>query len=72
MEFFSRTQTKDKTIESIERMEKQFAEKGYGYFAVDKLEGNVIIGLLGINLQTFESDFYAMHRYWLRLKSRNE
>ena len=69
MEFFSRTQTKEQTIEFIDRMQKQFAEKGYCYFAVDKLEDNVLIGFIGINLQTFESDFTPCIDIGWRLKS---
>ncbi len=57
MEFFSNTQTKEQTIEFIERMQKQFTERGYCYFAVDKLEDNQLVGFIGINWQTFESDF---------------
>ena len=69
MEFFSRTQTKEQTIEFIDRMQKQFAEKEYCYFAVDKLEDNVLIGFIGINLQTFESDFTPCIDIGWRLKS---
>ena len=38
-------------------MQKQFLEKGFCYFAVDKLADGEFIGFIGISEQTFESDF---------------
>lgn len=57
MEFFPGLPTKAQTIEFIERMQKQFVEKGFCYFAVDKLEDGEFIGFIGVSEQTFESDF---------------
>ena len=57
MEFFPSTQTRDQTLSFIERMQVQFSEKGFCYFAVDKIQTNELIGFIGINIQTFESDF---------------
>jgi RimJ/RimL family protein N-acetyltransferase len=69
MEFFPSTQTREQTINFIERMQKQFAEKGFCYFAVDKLEDRQLIGFIGINTQTFESDFTPCNDIGWRLKS---
>ncbi|MEO5644752.1 MAG: GNAT family N-acetyltransferase [Bacteroidia bacterium] len=57
MEFFPSVQTKEHTIQFIEKMQKHFVEKGFCYFAVDKLEDGNFIGFIGICEQTFESDF---------------
>src|ERR1700761_6816125 len=57
MEFFPETRTREQTVEFIERMQKQFAEKGFCYFAVDRLDNNDLIGFIGISEQTFEADF---------------
>lgn len=57
MEFFPAVQSKAQTVEFVERMKNQFAEKGFCYFAVDKLEDGMFIGFIGLSEQTFESDF---------------
>jgi RimJ/RimL family protein N-acetyltransferase len=57
MEFFPDVSSKTQTIEFIERMQNQFEEKGFCYFAVDKLEDETFIGFIGLFEQTFESDF---------------
>jgi RimJ/RimL family protein N-acetyltransferase len=57
MEFFPAIQSQTQTIEFIERMQNQFTEKGFCYFAVDKLEDETFIGFIGLSEQTFESDF---------------
>lgn len=57
MEFFPGTKTMEETQAFVERMQKQFDEKGFCYFAVDRLDTGVFIGFVGISEQTFESDF---------------
>jgi RimJ/RimL family protein N-acetyltransferase len=57
MEFFPKVQTEEETQQFIERMQKQFQEKGFCYFAVDKLENQELIGFIGISQQTYEADF---------------
>ncbi|MDP2412294.1 GNAT family N-acetyltransferase [Daejeonella sp.] len=57
MEFFPRITTKAQTVEFIEKMEQQFKEKGYCYFAVDKLENNRFIGFIGLSKKSFEAEF---------------
>lgn len=69
MEFFSYTQTREQTINFIERMQRQFAEKGFCYFAVDKLDNTEHIGFIGVNEQTFEADFTPCIDIGWRLKS---
>ena len=57
MEFFPNVATKKQTVDFVERMQAQFANKGFCYFAVDKLENNEFIGFIGLSEQTFDSEF---------------
>jgi len=57
MEFFPRLATKEETANFIHRMQRQFTDKGFCYFAVDKLENNEFIGFIGLSEQTFEAHF---------------
>jgi RimJ/RimL family protein N-acetyltransferase len=38
-------------------MQNQFQDKGFCYFAVDKLEDNEFIGFIGLSEQTYKADF---------------
>ena len=57
MKHFPSTATEGQTVEFIKRMQAQYAEKGYCYFAVDKLSDGEFIGFIGLSYQTFEADF---------------
>lgn len=57
MQFFPGIQTPQHTAQFIERMQKLFKEKGFCYFAVDKLENHELIGFIGLAEQKFEADF---------------
>lgn len=57
MEFFPTIPTKEQTTEFIQRMTNQLRDKGFCYFAVDKLEDNEFIGFIGLSEQTYEADF---------------
>lgn len=57
MKYFSNRQSLEQTQQFIIRMQNQFADKGYGYFAVDTLEKEEFIGFIGISNQTYEADF---------------
>lgn len=57
MEFFPNTETLEQTQNFIERMQQQFLEKGFCYFAVDELATSNFIGFIGLSEKTFESDF---------------
>jgi len=57
MEFFPRLATKEETANFIQRMQKQWTDKGFCYFAVDKLENSEFIGFIGLSEQTFEAPF---------------
>lgn len=57
MEFFSGVKSYKETEEFVKRMQKQFIQKGYCYFAVEELESVEFIGFIGISEQTFVADF---------------
>lgn len=57
MEFFPGIPTKEQTAEFVERMKKQFEDKKFCYFAVDKLHDSEFIGFIGLSEQTYEADF---------------
>ncbi len=57
MEYFPSIPTYKQTEEFVQRMQQQFLEKGFCYFAVDKLMTNEFIGFVGLSEQTFQSDF---------------
>jgi RimJ/RimL family protein N-acetyltransferase len=57
MEFFPGVLSKEQTFAFIERMQKQYAEKGFCYFAVDKLANHEFIGFIGLSEQTYEAQF---------------
>lgn len=57
MEHFPAIPTQKQTNEFVDRMKEQFSKNGFCYFAVDKLENNKFIGFIGIEEQTFKSDF---------------
>lgn len=57
MQYFPSTQTEERTQQFIDRMQKQYAERGYCYFAVEKLTNEELIGFVGLAYQSFEAPF---------------
>ncbi len=57
MEFFPSTQNLQYVNDFIQRMKQQFQEKGYCYFAVERLDTGKMIGFIGLSEQHFESEF---------------
>ncbi len=57
MEFFPNIPTREQTEEFIKRMKKQYKNKGFCYFAVDKLDDNEFLGFIGLSEQNYEADF---------------
>ena len=68
MKYFPATQTKEQTVLFIERMQQEFEEKSYCYFAVETLHNLELIGFIGIHEQTFEADFTPCVDIGWRLK----
>ncbi len=70
MEFFPSMPTKEQTTAFVVRMQEQFSERGFCYFAVDKLETGTLIGFIGLSLQTFEAAFTPCTDIGWRISSR--
>lgn len=70
MRFFPSVQSEKQTREFIGRMQKQFDQKNYCYFAVDLKETNSFIGFIGLSDQTYPSDFTPCTDVGWRLNKR--
>ena len=57
MQYFPSIQSKINTVEFIKRMQYQYNEKGFCYFAVDRLDTKELIGFIGLSEPSFESSF---------------
>ena len=57
MQFFPAIQSELQTREFVNRMNRQFIEKGFCYFAVDKLSTGEFIGFIGISEQYYPAEF---------------
>jgi len=74
MHFFPSVQSEKQTREFISRMQKQFDQKNYCYFAVELKKTNSLIGFIGFSDQTYPSDFTPCtdigwrldQRYWYK------
>ncbi|NRB48323.1 MAG: GNAT family N-acetyltransferase [Saprospiraceae bacterium] len=71
MQYFPATQNRERTQQFIDRMQKQFAERGYCYFAVEKLTTNEVIGFIGLAYQSFEAPFTPCVDIGWRLAKRH-
>lgn len=69
MEFFPGVATKEQTTSFVQRMQILYAEKGFCYFAVDKLDTGEFIGFIGMMEQTYEASFTPCVDIGWRLKS---
>lgn len=69
MEFFPAIPTKEQTISFIEKMQKQFHDNGFCYFAVDKLKDGELIGFIGLSVKDFETYFTPCIDIGWRIKS---
>lgn len=69
MEFFPGIATKAQTTDFVHRMSKQFLDKGFCYFAVDKLDNNEFIGFIGLSEQSYIADFTPCIDIGWRIKS---
>ena len=57
MQFFPAIQDEAQTADFVERMQSQFKEKRFCYFAVERLDNQAFIGFIGLSEQNFESPF---------------
>lgn len=68
MEFFPKRATKKETALFIKRMQENYNDHGFCYFAVDVLATNEFIGFVGLLKQTYESPFTPCVDIGWRLK----
>ena len=57
MEFFPSVQDEEHTRGFIQRMQREFEEKGFCYFAVERLDNGQFIGFIGLSEQHYDTDF---------------
>lgn len=57
MRFFPSTNTREQTAGFVRRMQEQYKEVGFCYFAVDRLDTQEMIGFIGLSRQTYEAKF---------------
>jgi RimJ/RimL family protein N-acetyltransferase len=57
MEFFPKTLTEQESEEMTERIKAHFTEKGYGLYAVDRLDKGEFIGFTGFSTPRFQAEF---------------
>lgn len=69
MEFFPAFPTREQTAEFIERMNSQFLDSKFCYFAVDKIENEEFIGFIGLSKQTYDAKFTPCVDIGWRIKS---
>ncbi len=68
MEFFPSVQDKIYVFDFLRRMNEEYHENGFCYFAVDLLSNGELLGFIGIHEQTFVSDFTPCIDIGWRLK----
>lgn len=68
MQYFPSIQDEQQTISFIKRMKNQIQERGYGYYAVDRLDKDAFIGFIGLSWQTYQADFTPCVDIGWRLK----
>ena len=71
MEFFPKKLTLQETNALIERIKKHFIEKGYGLYAVDRLNTQTFIGFIGFATPGFEAYFTPCVEIGWRLKKES-
>lgn len=68
MAYFPSIQDELQTIPFVQRMQNQLQEKGYCYYAVDRLDSKAFIGFIGLSWQTYQADFTPCVDIGWRLK----
>src|ERR1700744_207699 len=71
MEFFPSVLTRDQTLTQIKRIADAIAERGYGFFAVERKDTHEFIGFTGLSQPGFESHFPPCVEIGWRLNKAN-
>ncbi len=57
MELMPKLLSKEESDQLIERIKRQFQEDGYSFFALELIENQTFIGLIGLSIPKFQSFF---------------
>ncbi|SIN67552.1 GNAT family N-acetyltransferase [Algoriphagus halophilus] len=57
MKYFEKPLNTEESKAMMERMNKLYEDKGYCYFAVERLETSEFLGMIGLGWKTFEAEF---------------
>jgi RimJ/RimL family protein N-acetyltransferase len=57
MEFFPGRPTQTDTVAFMSRMQQQYLDRGFCYFAVDRLDNSEFAGFIGLSGQVFQAEF---------------
>lgn len=68
MEFFPKTLSLDESNEFLHRLQKQYEDNGYTYFATERLDTGEFIGFIGLAYQDYEAEFTPATDIGWRLK----
>ena len=68
MEHFPKTLSNNEVIEFIGRLKRHFEENGFTYFATEILETKEFIGMIGLALQKYKTEFTPAIDIGWRLK----
>lgn len=74
MAHFPSLPSREESLAFIQRMQGQFQQKGFCYFAVELLQSSEFIGFIGLSDQTYEAPFTPctdigwrlMKQHWIR------
>ena len=71
MEFFPQILSKEQSDLLVQRIERHFAQHGFGLCAVESRQGNRFIGFIGLTVPAFEASFTPCVEIGWRLASRS-
>lgn len=57
MKYFEKPLNTEESKALMERMNKLYKDKGYCYFAVERLDTSEFLGMIGLGWKTFEAEF---------------
>jgi RimJ/RimL family protein N-acetyltransferase len=71
MEFFPALKSLAETMAFVARMQRDYAERGYCFFAVDRLDAQRFIGFIGLSQHTYLEEQGAVTEIGWRLQQRD-
>ena len=67
MKFMPKLLSREESDNFVERIKGQFKKDGYSFFAVELIENQTFIGLIGLSVPKFQSFFYTLCGNWLAI-----